>query len=98
MSLHALRKGHSVRIGTAVFLIMQRLPEGAWQLQNTVTGEWRTVTEDDLLDQFAAGELSFVAAVDPSTAPKSELPEKFTRDLLPTLPIFSLWPGTASST
>ena len=45
MSLHALRVGHRVKIGTVVFVITQRLPEGAWQLQNTVTGEWRTVMD-----------------------------------------------------
>ena len=37
MSLHALRTGHHVKIGATVFLIVQRLPEGALQLQNTVT-------------------------------------------------------------
>lgn len=81
MSLHALRKGHSVTIGTAVFLIIQRLPEGGWQLQNTATGEWHTFDEDSLLDQFAAGELSFVSAADHGTAPKNGLPENLTRDL-----------------
>ena len=39
MSLHALRAGHRVKIGTAVFVITQRLPEGAWHLQNAATGE-----------------------------------------------------------
>jgi putative transposase len=81
MSLHALRKGYSVRIGTAVFLIMQRLPEGAWQLQNTATGEWHTFDEDSLLDQFAAGELSFISAADQGTGAKNGLPENLTRDL-----------------
>ena len=70
-----------MRIGTIVFLIVQRLPESSWQLQNTVTGEWRTFNEADLLDQFAAGELSFVAAVDHGTDPKNGLPENLTRDL-----------------
>src|ERR1035441_8305528 len=63
MSLHALRTGHQVKIGAAVFLIVQRLPEGRWQLQNTATGEWRTFDENDLLDQFATNGLSFVVAV-----------------------------------
>ena len=81
MSLHALRVGHRVKIGTVVLVITQRLPEGTWQLQNTVTGEWHTFNEDDLLDQFTAGELSFVAAVDQGTGPKNRLEEKLTRDL-----------------
>ena len=81
MSLHALRNGHRVKIGTAVLMITQRLAGGAWQLQNTVTGEWCTFNEDDLLDQFVAGELSFVAAVDQGTSQKNGLPEKLTRDL-----------------
>ena len=80
MSLHALRVGHRVKIGTAVLVITQRLPEGTWQLQNAVTGEWRTFDEDDLLDQFTAGELSFVAA-DQGTASKGGLPEELTHDL-----------------
>lgn len=81
MSLHALRTGHHVKIGAAVFLIVQRLPEGRWQLQNTATGEWRTFDENDLLDQFATNELSFVVAVDECASPASKLSEKLTRDL-----------------
>ena len=46
MSLHALRAGHHVKIGPTVFLIVQRLPEGRWQLQNTVTGEWCTLDSE----------------------------------------------------
>ena len=98
MSLHALRKGHSVRIGTAVFLIMQRLPEGGWQLQNTATGEWQTFVEDGLLDQFAAGQLSFVSASNQGTGPKMAYQKPSFATLLHTLAILSMWPGTASST
>jgi len=81
MSLHSLRTGHRVKIGAAVFLIVQRLPEGRWQLQNTATGEWRTFGENDLLDQFATNELSFIVAVDECAGPASKLSEKLTRDL-----------------
>ncbi len=81
MSLYALRPGHHVRIGAAVFLIVQRLPEGAWQFQTTATGEWRTFGENDLLDQFANNDLSFVVAVDDSKSSASKLSEKLTRDL-----------------
>ena len=48
MSLHALRTGHQVKIGAAVFLIVQRLPEDKWQLQNTMTGEWRTMLQNTI--------------------------------------------------
>ena len=81
MSLHALRIGHRLRIGTAVFVITQRLPEGAWQLQNTATGEWHTFAEDALLDQFAANQLSFVMAVDEAGTSAAKTTEKLTRDL-----------------
>jgi len=64
MSLHALRKGHHVRIGPSEFVISQRLSERGWQLQNIATGEWCTFNEDELLDQFAKNELSFVAGVE----------------------------------
>ncbi|MGH9627649.1 MAG: hypothetical protein ACRD7E_04825, partial [Bryobacteraceae bacterium] len=81
MSLHALRIGHRVKIGTAVFVITQRLPEGGWQLRNTATGEWHTFAENDLLDQFATNQLSFVVAVDDAAASAVKVPEKLTRDL-----------------
>jgi len=81
MSLHALRKGHRVKIGASEFLILQRLTEGNWQLQNTVTGEWCTFHEDDLLDRFAKKELSFVVRVEGSCPPTDRLAEKLTRDL-----------------
>ena len=81
MSLHALRIGHRVKIGTAVFVITQRLPEGVWQLQNAATGEWQTFAENDLLDQFAANQLSFLMAVDDAGASAATVPEKLTRDL-----------------
>jgi putative transposase len=81
MSLHALRIGHRVKIGTAVFVIAQRLPEGAWQLQNTATGEWHTFAENDLLDQFAAKQLSFVVAADDNATSAVKGSEKLTRNL-----------------
>ena len=61
MSLNALRKGQHVEIGTTRFLVLQKLPNCRWQLQNTATGEWCAFAEDDLLDKFARNELSFIA-------------------------------------
>lgn len=60
MSLSAFRKGQHVKIGAASFLVLQKLPECRWQLQNTTTGEWCAFVEDDLLDRFARNELSFI--------------------------------------
>ena len=80
MSLCGLRKGQRVKIGASEFLIVQRIPENRWQLQNTATGEWCAFKEDDLLDRFVRCEMSFVIRVD--TAPrKDRLEEKLTRDL-----------------
>jgi hypothetical protein len=50
-------------------------------LQNAATGEWQTFAENDLLDQFAANQLSFLLAVDDAGASAAKLPEKLTRDL-----------------
>jgi hypothetical protein len=81
MSLHALRKGHHVKVGTTEFLILRRLTENRWQLQNTVTGEWCTFAEDDLLDLFARNELSFNGPPDGGTSSASKMAEKLARDL-----------------
>lgn len=59
MSVNALGKGNYVKIGPARFLILQRLADDRWQLQNTATGEWCAFTEDDLLDRFTRNELTF---------------------------------------
>jgi putative transposase len=80
MSLCGLRKGQRVKIAAIEFIIVQRIPERRWQLQNTVTGEWRTFPEDDLLDRFARNEMSFVIRVD-SGPHTNGLAEKLTRDL-----------------
>jgi putative transposase len=64
MSVHVLRKGHHVKLGATEFLILQRLSEKKWQLQNIATGEWCTFAEDDLLDRFARNELSFDLGAD----------------------------------
>jgi hypothetical protein len=61
MSLNALRKGQHVDIGGSKFLVLQKLPNCRWHLQNSPTGEWCTFTEDELLDRFARNELSFIA-------------------------------------
>src|SRR5713226_9360311 len=80
MSLCGLRKGQRVKIGASEFLIVQRIPENRWQLQNTATGEWCSFKEDDLLDRFVRHEISFVIWVD--KAPRTDrLEEKLTRDL-----------------
>lgn len=81
MSLHALRKGHHVRIGSSEFVILQRLAEGGWQLQNIATGEWCTFNEDDLLDWFAKNELSFVLRVEGPCSSADRLDVKLQRDL-----------------
>ncbi len=59
MSLNALRQGIHIKIGPTRFLILQKLADNNWQLQNTETGEWCRFTEDELLDQFARNELVF---------------------------------------
>jgi len=64
MSVNTLRKGQHVKIGAMEFLILQRLNENRWQLQNSATGEWCTFSEDDLLDRFVRNELSFDPGVD----------------------------------
>lgn len=39
MSLNALRKGQHVQIGATEFLVLQKIPNCRWQLQNTATGQ-----------------------------------------------------------
>jgi hypothetical protein len=80
MSLCAFRKGHHVRIGTSEFLILQRLPNRTWQLQNVATGEWSAFAEHDLLDRFANRELSFIPRIG-AGATADRLASKLTRDL-----------------
>jgi len=81
MALFSFRKGQWVKIGSSEFLLLQRLPEGRWQLQNAATGEWCAFTERDLLDRFAAKELSFVTKIDGSYPIADKLAEKLQRDL-----------------
>ena len=80
MSLCAFRKGHRVRIGVSEFLILQRLPDRNWQLQNTATGEWCTYAEHYLLDRFANNELSFIPRI-VGGGIANKLVDKLTRDL-----------------
>ena len=80
MSLNALRKGQRIKAGASEFLILQRLPDSRWQLQNSATGEWCTFTEDDLLDRFARGEISLIAEAK-ACGPTGGLAAKLTRDL-----------------
>ena len=82
MSLHALRKGHRVKVGASEFLMLQRLTGDKWQLQNTATGEWCTFTEDDLLDRFTRNEMAFDVNADGRCASSTDrLAEKLTCDL-----------------
>jgi putative transposase len=64
MSLNVLRRGCHVKIGATNFVILRRLNESRWQLENTATGEWCAVLEDDLLDRFVHNELSFNLSAD----------------------------------
>ena len=59
MSLNALRQGSHVKIGPTDFVILQKLSDNNWQLQNTATGEWCKFTEDELLDRYTRNELVF---------------------------------------
>src|SRR5258708_18800177 len=81
MSLYGLRRGNRVKIGASEFLIIQRLPEDRWQLQNSITGEWSTFTEADLLDRFTRNELSFVVKFDGCSPIAGRLAGKLNRDL-----------------
>ena len=67
MSLNTLRKGQQIKVGNAEFLIVQKLQDRRWQLQNCATGEWSALSEDDLLDGFAQGGLSFIINVQACT-------------------------------
>ena len=78
MSLNTLRKEQRLKVGTTEFLILQKLPDSRWQLQDCATGEWSARSEDDLLDGFAQGEVSFI--VDAQARPDG-LPTKVARDL-----------------
>ena len=78
MSLSTLRKEQRLKVGTSEFLIVQKLPDSRWQLQNCVTGEWSVLSEDDLLDGFAQGEVSFIVDAQAST---DGLTVKIARDL-----------------
>jgi putative transposase len=60
---------------------MQRLPEDRWQLQNSITGEWCTFKEADLLDRFTRNELSFVVKLGGRSPIAGRLAEKLNCDL-----------------
>ena len=68
-------------MGPEEFLILRRLPEGKWQLQNAATGEWWTFEERDLLDLFATGKLSFVPKIDGEYDSSGKLVEILQREL-----------------
>ena len=81
MARFAFRAGQYLRIGPDEFLILRRLPESRWQVQNAATGEWCTFTEFDLLDLFATGKLSFVPKADAACPTACKLAEKLKRDI-----------------
>ena len=68
-------------MGVSEFVILQRLPEAQWQLQNTATGEWCTFSEAHLLDRFAHSELSFMIRADESGPLTDRLAIDLARDL-----------------
>jgi hypothetical protein len=57
------------------------MPEAKWQLENAATGEWRTLTESELLDLFATGKLSFISKVDVACSAAHKLSGKLERDI-----------------
>ena len=77
MLLGTLRKEQRLKVGIGEFLILQKLPDSRWQLQNCATGEWSALSEDDLLDGFAQGDVSFIV----DAQARADLPAKVTRDL-----------------
>jgi putative transposase len=81
MPRYAFRAGQSVKIGPDEFLILRRLSESNWQLQNATTGEWRTFTTSDLLDSFSTDKLSFVRKIDGEFLVPAKLIKKLERDL-----------------
>jgi len=81
MSLNSLRKGQRIRIGESEFLILQRLPESRWQLQNSITGEWCVFPEDDLLHRFAHNDISFIPGAPLCVPAAEDLAERLSRNL-----------------
>ena len=95
MSLSTLKKGQRIGVRASEFLILQKLPDSRWQVQNCANGEWSALSEDDLLDGFALGEVSFI--VD-AQAPAAGLPAKVAAIYPHTRPNSWRSPGLASST
>jgi hypothetical protein len=78
MPLNRLRKGQRLKVRAGEFLILQKLTDSRWQVQNCATGEWSALAEDDLLDGFAQGDVSFIVE---AQAPTGTLESKPVRDL-----------------
>lgn len=62
MTQHSLRKGAQIFIASERFVVLKKLDNDRWQLENAVTGEWSVFAEHDLLDRFAQGQLTFSPA------------------------------------
>jgi len=95
MSQFAFRRGQSVRIGPNEFQFLRRMPEAKWQLENAATGEWRTLTESELLDLFATGKLSFISKVDAESPQRINWPESWSEIFLHTVGTWLRWRRSA---
>ena len=80
------------------FLDCATAPRRCLAVQNTVTGEWRTFDENDLLDQFATNDLSFIVAVNEAISSTSKYLKSSLETFLSILQNWSIWPRAASST
>jgi putative transposase len=60
MSLNVFKMGKRLRLDKTEFLILRKVSDNKWQLQNTATGQWCAFSEDELLDSYTRGDLAFV--------------------------------------
>lgn len=81
MPLFTIRLGQHLRIDADTFIILRRLTEGMWQLQNDLTGELRAFSERDLLNRFTRDEMVFVQPNAIDCSQQSRINMKLTCDL-----------------
>jgi len=81
MATFSIRRGQRVQIEACEYELLRRMPGNRWQLQNVVTGEWCTFLEQDLLDQFATGALSFTRKTDDNHPFADKLRDSLNRDI-----------------